>query len=42
LAVVRGDAVVVTKDDKRVRADVLVAHFREAPAQAAGAPRAQR
>jgi lipopolysaccharide export system protein LptA len=41
MAVARGDAVVVTKDDKRVRADVLVAHFREAPAQAAGAPRPQ-
>ena len=41
MAVARGDAVVVTKDDKRVRADVLVAHFREAVAQAAGAPRPQ-
>jgi len=41
MAVGRGDAVVVTKEDKRVRADVLVAHFREAVAQAAGAPRPQ-
>jgi lipopolysaccharide export system protein LptA len=41
MAVARGDAVVVTKEDKRVRADVLVAHFREAVAQAAGAPRPQ-
>jgi len=40
MAVARGDAVVVTKDDKRVRADVLVAHFREAPNEA-GAPRPQ-
>jgi len=40
IAVARGDAVVVTKDDKRVRADVLVAHFREAPNEA-GAPRPQ-
>jgi lipopolysaccharide export system protein LptA len=37
MAVARGDAVVVTKDDKRVRADVLVAYFREA----ASAPRPQ-
>ncbi|MCA3427939.1 MAG: hypothetical protein INF34_14630 [Roseomonas sp.] len=35
MAVARGDAVVVTKDDRRVRADVLVAYFREAPAEAA-------
>jgi len=41
MAVARGDAVVVTKDDKRVRADVLVAHFREAPNEASGAPRPQ-
>jgi lipopolysaccharide export system protein LptA len=41
MAVARGDAVVVTKDDKRVRADVLVAYFREAPTEAAGAPRPQ-
>lgn len=41
MAVARGDAVVVTKDDKRVRADVLVAHFREAPTEAAGTPRPQ-
>ena len=41
MAVARGDAVVVTKDDKRVRADVLVAYFREAPTQAASAPRPQ-
>ena len=41
MAVARGDAVVVTKDDKRVRADVLVAHFREAPNEAGGAPRPQ-
>lgn len=34
MAVARGDAVVVTKDDKRVRADVLVAYFREAPTEA--------
>ena len=41
MAVARSDAVVVTKDDKRVRADVLVAYFREAPTEAAGAPRPQ-
>ncbi|MCA3423140.1 MAG: hypothetical protein INF81_09335 [Roseomonas sp.] len=35
MAVARGDAVVVTKDDRRVRADVLVAYFREAPTEAA-------
>ena len=34
MAVARGDAVVVTKDDRRVRADVLVAYFREAPTEA--------
>jgi lipopolysaccharide export system protein LptA len=34
MAVARGDAVVVTKDDRRVRADVLVAYFRDAPAEA--------
>lgn len=41
MAVARGDAVVVTKDDKRVRADVLVAYFREAPTEANTAPRPQ-
>jgi lipopolysaccharide export system protein LptA len=41
MAVARGDAVVVTKDDKRVRADVLVAYFKEAPTEATGAPRPQ-
>ncbi|MFM7419294.1 MAG: LptA/OstA family protein, partial [Alphaproteobacteria bacterium] len=41
MAVARGDAVVVTKDDKRVRADVLVAYFKEAPTEASGAPRPQ-
>jgi lipopolysaccharide export system protein LptA len=41
MAVARGDAVVVTKDDKRVRADVLVAYFKEAPTEADGAPRPQ-
>ena len=41
MAVARGDAVVVTKDDKRVRADVLVAYFREAPTEAGGTPRPQ-
>jgi len=41
MAVARGSAVVVTKDDKRVRADVLVAYFREAPTEPAGAPRPQ-
>ena len=41
MAVARGDAVVVTKDDKRVRADVLVAYFKEAPTEAGGAPRPQ-
>ena len=41
MAVARGDAVVVTKDEKRVRADVLVAYFREAPTEAGGTPRAQ-
>ncbi|MFM7416454.1 MAG: LptA/OstA family protein, partial [Alphaproteobacteria bacterium] len=41
MAVARGDAVVVTKDDKRVRADVLVAYFKEAPTEASGTPRPQ-
>jgi lipopolysaccharide export system protein LptA len=41
MAVARGDALVVTKDDKRVRADVLVAYFREAPTEAGAAPRQQ-
>jgi lipopolysaccharide export system protein LptA len=41
MAVARGDAVVVTKDDKRVRADVLVAYFKEAPTEASGAARPQ-
>jgi lipopolysaccharide export system protein LptA len=41
MAVARGDAVVVTKDDKRVRADVLVAYFKEAPTEAGNAPRPQ-
>ncbi|MCA3323285.1 MAG: hypothetical protein INF75_01825 [Roseomonas sp.] len=41
MAVARGDAVVVTKDEKRVRADVLVAYFREAPTEAGTAPRPQ-
>ena len=41
MAVARGDAVVVTKDDRRVRADVLVAYFREAPTEPAAAPRPQ-
>lgn len=41
MAVARGDALVVTKDDKRVRADVLVAYFREAPTEATSAPRPQ-
>jgi lipopolysaccharide export system protein LptA len=40
MAVARGDAVVVTNDGRRVRADVLVAYFREAPTEAA-APRPQ-
>ena len=35
MAVARGDAVVVTKDERRVRADVLVAYFREAATEAA-------
>ena len=39
MAVARGDAVVVTTDEKRVRADVLVAYFREAPTEAGAAPR---
>ena len=41
MAVARGNAVVVSKDDRRIRADVLVAHFLEdAPAgQARPAPR---
>jgi len=39
MAVARGDAVVVTKDDKRVRADVLVAYFREAPTEASATTR---
>lgn len=38
MAVARGDAVVVTKDDRRVRADVLVAYFKEAPTEPAAAP----
>ncbi len=41
MAVARADAVVVTKDDKRVRADVLVAYFKEAPTEASSAPRPQ-
>jgi lipopolysaccharide export system protein LptA len=41
MAVARGDAVVVTKDDKRVRADVLVAYFKEGPTEATAAPRPQ-
>jgi lipopolysaccharide export system protein LptA len=41
MAVARGDAVVVTNDGRRVRADVLVAYFREAPTEAGGAPRPQ-
>mgnify|MGYP005853788335 CR=1 FL=1 len=36
MAVARGNAVVVTKDGRRVRADTLVAHFVETPAP--GAP----
>ena len=39
MAVARGDALVVTKDDRRVRADVLVAYFRDAPTEATSAPR---
>lgn len=39
MAVARGDAVVVTKDDKRVRADVLVAYFKEAPTEGSAAQR---
>lgn len=39
MAVARGDAVVVTKDDRRVRADVLVAYFKEAPTEGTAAPR---
>jgi lipopolysaccharide export system protein LptA len=38
MAVARGNAVVVTKDGRRVRADTLVAHFAEAPPPGA-APR---
>lgn len=38
MAVARGNAVVVTNDGRRVRADTLVAHFAESPAPAA-APR---
>jgi lipopolysaccharide export system protein LptA len=41
MAVARGDAVVVTKDDRRVRADVLVAYFKEAPTEGSTAPRPQ-
>jgi lipopolysaccharide export system protein LptA len=41
MAVARGDALVVTKDNKRVRADVLVAYFREAPTEATSAQRPQ-
>ena len=41
MAVARGDAVVVTKDDKRVRADVLVAYFKEAPTEATAPQRPQ-
>ena len=41
MAVARGDAVVVTKDDRRVRADVLVAYFREAPTEPVAAPSPQ-
>ncbi|MCA3308608.1 MAG: hypothetical protein ING03_04100 [Roseomonas sp.] len=39
MAVARGDAVVVTKDDRRVRADVLVAYFKEAPTEGTAAQR---
>ncbi|MCA3301107.1 MAG: hypothetical protein ING00_04035 [Roseomonas sp.] len=39
MAVARGDAVVVTKDDRRVRADVLVAYFKEAPTEGSAAQR---
>jgi lipopolysaccharide export system protein LptA len=41
MAVARGDALVVTKDDKRVRADVLVAYFRDAPAETTTTARPQ-
>jgi lipopolysaccharide export system protein LptA len=41
MAVARGDAVVVTKDDRRVRADVLVAYFKEAPTEGTAAQRPQ-
>ncbi len=40
MAVARGNAVVVTNDGRRVRADTLVAHFAETPAPGA-APRPQ-
>ena len=36
MAVARGEALVVTKDDKRVRADVLVAYFAENATRTAG------
>ncbi len=40
MAVARGNAVVITNDGRRVRADTLVAYFAETPAQGA-APRTQ-
>ena len=41
MAVARGNAVVTTNDNRRVRADTLVAHFAESPASGAAPPRPQ-
>lgn len=42
MAVARGNAVVVSKDDRRIRADVLVAYFLEDPPQGQPRPPPQR
>ena len=42
MAVARGNAVVVSKDDRRIRADVLVAYFLENPPQGQARPAPQR
>ncbi len=42
MAVARGNAVVVSKDDRRIRADVLVAYFLEDPPQGQPRPAPQR
>lgn len=42
MAVARGNALVVSKDDRRIRADVLVAYFLEDPPQGQPRPAPQR